>query len=249
MTPEQMDGMHATTLSPQEVAALNERLTLLGVDTRIAKSLLSDMLDVLVEMAFTIPDSFWSTQGGNDVFIRAVLAEATGQSRNWDSEKYRGQPLLAFVRAVNKSVHCTERTSGARQLRNAVIYDQSGEYCALCGDHDDLEVDHITPVNAGGSTDAVRNLQLLCSACNSAKRAYKARLLPEMLSACTSDRISAAVRFKCLLQSAQPVAGRPHAQCSACGCSSSVRQILVERKSTKLAASILNVRPICSECC
>lgn len=40
--------------------------------------------------------------------------------------------------------------------------------CAHCGKTDDLTVDHIIPLAAGGSNDR-RNLQCLCQACNHAK--------------------------------------------------------------------------------
>ena len=37
--------------------------------------------------------------------------------------------------------------------------------CKLCGDHKDLEIDHIIPVSKGGSNEA-SNLQTLCKLCN-----------------------------------------------------------------------------------
>jgi 5-methylcytosine-specific restriction endonuclease McrA len=42
--------------------------------------------------------------------------------------------------------------------------------CAYCGATEQLTVDHITPLGAGG-TNALRNLQCLCNGCNQAKGA------------------------------------------------------------------------------
>ena len=238
----------ATNLSPDEVAAFNERLSVLGVDAGVAKALILDTLDVMVQMTFTVTDSLWRTKSENDVFMRTVLTDATGQSREWDSETYKGQSILAFVRGVNAAAHCTERTSGAKRFFDTVTYSQGGEYCALCGDCDDLEVDHISPVSAGGSRDALANLQLLCSVCNGGKHALKSRLLPVLLKSCTTDCISTAVRFKCLLLAARTIDGRPHSCCSVCGCNSSTCKIIVECRSTSLTASIFNVHAKCTKC-
>jgi hypothetical protein len=241
-------GKSTATISTEDIAALNDRLSMLGAYSGIAKTLLVEVLDVMVEMNFTMSDASWRTQGGNDMFVRTVLSDATGHSRPWDSQTYKGHPLLAFVRAINAAAHCTERTSGAQRLRDTVIYAQGGEYCALCGDRDALEVDHIDPVSVGGSPDAIANLQLLCSDCNGGKGAYVSRLLPTLLTPCTTDFVSAAVRFKCLVLTANPIRGRLHARCSVCGETSLNRRILVDRRSSKLAAGIFNVRTKCDAC-
>jgi len=40
--------------------------------------------------------------------------------------------------------------------------------CVKCGSRENLEYDHIIPVSQGGS-NTVRNIELLCEACNRAK--------------------------------------------------------------------------------
>jgi 5-methylcytosine-specific restriction endonuclease McrA len=45
---------------------------------------------------------------------------------------------------------------------------RDGERCRRCGRMDDLTIDHIIPISAGGSDD-LRNLQILCRPCNSRK--------------------------------------------------------------------------------
>jgi hypothetical protein len=248
MTNQRGERLHVPQLSQTEVAAINERLSALGANAGTAKALMADMLEVMAELNLTVTDSLWRTQGGNDAFLRTAISEATGERRNWDTETHQGLPFVAYVRKINASLHCTERTSGGNRLRDTVIYAQGGDYCALCGAHDELEVDHIDPVSAGGPRDAVANLQLLCSACNGGKGAYQSRLLPLLLTPCTSDQIAAAVRFKCLQLASRPIRGRQHAQCSTCGCDSSMRRIFVERHSYKLAANLFNVRTKCTAC-
>lgn len=47
-------------------------------------------------------------------------------------------------------------------------YQRDGYACVLCGSHDDLTLDHIIPVTAGGTNDP-DNLQTMCRPCNSRK--------------------------------------------------------------------------------
>lgn len=50
------------------------------------------------------------------------------------------------------------------------VFSADGYRCVRCGSQDDLTVDHITPVSAGGGND-LSNLQTLCRPCNSKKGA------------------------------------------------------------------------------
>lgn len=45
---------------------------------------------------------------------------------------------------------------------------RSGGRCVVCGDENNLEVDHIHPVSRGGTNDP-DNLQMLCKQCNMSK--------------------------------------------------------------------------------
>jgi 5-methylcytosine-specific restriction endonuclease McrA len=51
-----------------------------------------------------------------------------------------------------------------------MIFVRDGAACVHCGADEDLTIDHIIPVAAGG-TDDPANLQVLCRRCNSAKGA------------------------------------------------------------------------------
>lgn len=53
------------------------------------------------------------------------------------------------------------------EVRSEVWRRDSGQ-CARCGSREQLEFDHIVPVSLGGSS-TVRNIELLCEACNRAK--------------------------------------------------------------------------------
>ena len=57
------------------------------------------------------------------------------------------------------------------QLRGfvrALVFERDGRLCVHCGSAERPTVDHIVPVARGG-TDALVNLQVLCSLCNSSK--------------------------------------------------------------------------------
>ena len=50
----------------------------------------------------------------------------------------------------------------------AAVWLQCEGKCVHCGSTDDLEMDHVVPLNAGGEHDAT-NIQVLCHTCNSSK--------------------------------------------------------------------------------
>jgi hypothetical protein len=52
-------------------------------------------------------------------------------------------------------------------LQRAIKRD--GNFCKACKSKDDLTLDHIIPISAGGSKRAAYNHQVLCSYCNNIK--------------------------------------------------------------------------------
>lgn len=61
-----------------------------------------------------------------------------------------------------------------RWLRNQVVA-RDGYRCVKCGARRRLEVDHIEPVEQGG-TDAMSNLQTLCFSCHVTKTRHEAEV-------------------------------------------------------------------------
>lgn len=64
-----------------------------------------------------------------------------------------------------------ERQRRYRKNRNKTeeVFSRDGNACVICSSTDDLVVDHVKPVSAGGDT-ALSNLQTLCRSCNARKR-------------------------------------------------------------------------------
>ena len=56
----------------------------------------------------------------------------------------------------------------ARKIIREKVFKIHGEKCLKCGSKENIQLDHIVPVAAGG-LDEIKNLQPLCKACNSSK--------------------------------------------------------------------------------
>jgi len=86
--------------------------------------------------------------------------------------------LDALIRAGLLTDYSTELAKGKREdwesrhispdLRQLVL-DKCESTCVQCGATDDLEIDHITPISKGGTSEE-SNLQVLCRRCNRAKK-------------------------------------------------------------------------------
>ena len=84
----------------------------------------------------------------------------------------RGEILAPYARQVSRAKYRTKQAgySGphftAREW--AELVEACGGRCLRCGVLDDLTVDHVIPLGRGGS-NAIENIQPLCSECNSIK--------------------------------------------------------------------------------
>lgn len=57
------------------------------------------------------------------------------------------------------------------------IFERDGNKCLCCGKTENLEVDHIIPIDKGGKTE-MYNLQTLCHDCNEKKGEDTTNYLP-----------------------------------------------------------------------
>lgn len=79
---------------------------------------------------------------------------------------HRCQPRQHYQRGTKG------RTATDRRWRNlSQRLRRESPFCANCGTTDDLTVDHITPISAGGDLYDRTNLAVLCRPCNSRKGA------------------------------------------------------------------------------
>jgi 5-methylcytosine-specific restriction endonuclease McrA len=76
---------------------------------------------------------------------------------------------------VTQALKTMESDEQANQRREAIpsevkreVWRRDEGKCAKCGSRENLEYDHIIPVAKGGS-NTVRNIELLCEACNRSK--------------------------------------------------------------------------------
>lgn len=60
-----------------------------------------------------------------------------------------------------------------RKVRDEVM-ERDGRRCLACGSTENLEIDHVRPISAGGRSEAA-NLQVLCRVCNRRKRSRTVR--------------------------------------------------------------------------
>lgn len=73
---------------------------------------------------------------------------------------------LAVYRVTEpaKKRHRPAKTTATRQQ----VYERDGHRCVACGSEEDLTLDHRIPKCRGG-TNALENLQTMCSPCNQSK--------------------------------------------------------------------------------
>lgn len=76
------------------------------------------------------------------------------------------ESLTAFYEAKKDKGGRERITNNTR----TTVFERDAYRCKNCGDHHNLQVDHIIPVSAGGTAD-LDNLQTLCRVCNGLKGA------------------------------------------------------------------------------
>ena len=112
-----------------------------------------------------------SAQGKEDAQrFRDNLASKMGSAEIAQAQR------RAIAEAANYSTAAELTDSNQQQLRQTIlsevrreVWRRDGGKCVKCGSRLNLEYDHIIPVTKGGSNTA-RNIELLCEACNRAKR-------------------------------------------------------------------------------
>jgi hypothetical protein len=87
----------------------------------------------------------------------------------FDTERRKFERLERKFQLAHHTKPRNERTAIPEEVRVAVWRRDSGR-CVRCGSRERLEYDHIIPVSGGGSS-TVRNIELLCEACNRSKGA------------------------------------------------------------------------------
>lgn len=214
----------------------------------------SELLDALVaearralaDQALVVDRDKWLQRGDSDRFVFEVLATIYGDNGSWDSRTINGEAAVTAVRRVNNTVHTLRRSSGASRWRKMVAEDQAGVFCVVCGDRQNLHVDHIVPVSRGGSETDLQNLQLLCASCNTAKRDLDGELLPSVLLTATRAGVTPRTRFKRLLMDASLEGRRRIGRCE---CGRSARDVpLAVSPRVPLAANMLSLQVSCEEC-
>jgi len=76
-----------------------------------------------------------------------------------------------YCQLTSHDAPTTETTEMDRRISDAVkreVWRRDGGKCVRCSSRENLEFDHVIPVSKGGS-NTVRNIELLCEACNRKK--------------------------------------------------------------------------------
>jgi HNH endonuclease len=232
-------------LSNDERVRIDALLTAGGIHAEGLKALLFQALRHWLDQCFVVQSTLWQERSDDDSLAFEHLRTIYGPGHDWDSLILLDTPAVNFFRAINADVHSTARTEGAAALKHLVISEQCGDFCAMCGDRGVTVVDHIVPVHRAGDPDALRNLQLLCIRCNSAKVDLPDDLLPACLTTSRGAVVSERTRFKALLDSARSLGARSYGNC-ACGRTAADGPLTVEPASNTAAANILTISVRCN---
>jgi hypothetical protein len=102
--------------------------------------------------------------GQSGAITDARLMRKTGWSLEWITARRLemiGSPFERYLAGNPKRRKVSKTIS-------AFVFARDNFNCVVCGDTENLTVDHIHPVSRGGSDD-LENLQTLCKSCNSRK--------------------------------------------------------------------------------
>jgi 5-methylcytosine-specific restriction endonuclease McrA len=165
----------------------------------------------------------------------------------WKKIKIGTKPAWEFVNQLNKSVHSSEQTPGAAQYKMQVANRQGGEFCMLCGNRENLQVDHIIAVNTGGSTTKINNMQLLCPCCNNGKTNFVADDVRVALR--VMDKECNQLRYRILFDHGKKSGESVIGYCQKCGLDASKTELEVVRASRDLSYAYANLKVECKENC
>lgn len=99
--------------------------------------------------------------------VHGVCGRCAGWIANHFNMRHGGEWLTWPNPVREPTAKELARKSLSRALRQK-IFERDRYRCIACGDHRNLECDHIVPLADGGTNDA-SNLQTLCKTCNASK--------------------------------------------------------------------------------
>jgi 5-methylcytosine-specific restriction endonuclease McrA len=168
------------------------------------------------------------------------------QNIPWQEIKINGESLWKFVNRLNVSVHTSAKTKGGILYKKQVAFIQKGEYCILCGSKENIHVDHIISVNAGGPQNDIHNMQLLCEQCNLGKSNFS--FYDVSIAINVIDEESAKLRYRVLLDQGQATKKGVIGFCSECGLDASEKELKVVKKFSEMSYSYANLIVKCKQC-
>jgi 5-methylcytosine-specific restriction endonuclease McrA len=212
-----------------------------GPNSRIS----DDVTRLISAQQFLLERDLWRSKGRDPRFLREAATQLLGRDVDPFTHKLGERSVADLIIEVNRYFHSENRTRGARSFRSRVIQAQDGEFCALCGSRstNQLQVDHVVPVNIGGQ-DHLSNMQLLCTDCNSAKGNWRSLGVGAILQSSSSDGVPKLLRYKKLLESSSTSTGRTIGQCR-CGRTAKIAPLDIEKIRPLFAPTYLNLRVTC----
>ena len=214
----------------------------------IKPSLDSEFKDVIQQLTYIVDHETWNQNRWDEKFHRKLAKELTGKDVDPKVYLVGTKTLYQIIVEVNDKFNSPYRSSGAKSFRSRVIDIQGGEFCAFCGDGrvNSLHVDHIHPVASGGEHH-LSNMQLLCEACNTAKKDNKFNGIESIFGWTNGRKVSASLRYRIFLESLVVVAGRKFGSCVCSRTANQVKLVVVVINAS-IAANYGNLHVQCISC-